>query len=56
MARAKSFFPGGLKFNLAFVKNNHNYEKSVLNVSLDAGCATSPAAQQHQTRQYINET
>ena len=27
MARAKSFFPGGLKFNLASVKYNHNYEK-----------------------------
>ena len=27
MARAKSFFPGGLKFNLASVKNNHNYEE-----------------------------
>ena len=27
MARAKSFFPGGLKFILAFVKNNLNYEK-----------------------------
>ena len=27
MARTKSFFPGGLKFNLASVKNNHHYEK-----------------------------
>ena len=27
MAHAKSFFPGGLKFILASVKNNHNYEK-----------------------------
>ena len=27
MARAKSFFSGGLKFNLASVKNNHHYEK-----------------------------
>ena len=27
MAHAKSFFPGGLKFNVASVKNNHNYEK-----------------------------
>ena len=28
--------------------------KSILNVSLDAGCATSPAAQQHRTRQYCD--
>ena len=27
MARAKSFFPGGLKFSSASVKNNHDYEK-----------------------------
>ena len=52
MARTKSFFSGGLKFNLVSVKNNHNYKKSILNVSLDARCATSPAAQQHRTRQY----
>ena len=43
MSRAKSFFPAGLKFN---------YEnKSILNVSLDAGCATSPAGQHYRTRQ-----
>ena len=53
MSRAKSFFPGGLKFNLDSVKNNHNYEKNILNVSLHAGCATSPAVQQHRTRQHI---
>ena len=29
MARAKSFLPGGLKFILASVKNNHIYEKKV---------------------------
>ena len=27
MTRAKLFFPGGLKFNLASVKNKHNNEK-----------------------------
>ena len=41
MARAKSLFSGGLKVNLAFVKNNHNYKKSILNVSLDAWCTTT---------------
>ena len=29
-------------------------KKSILNVSLDAGCATSPAGQQHRTRQYMH--
>ena len=29
--------------------------KSILNVSLNRGCATSPAAQQHRTRQYIKQ-
>ena len=43
MARSKLFFPAGLKFNLASINNNHSYEKkSILNVSLDAGCAISP--------------
>ena len=51
IACAKPFFPGGLKFNVASVKTNHNNEKSILNVSLDAWWATSPAAQQHRTRQ-----
>ena len=52
MACVKPFFPGGVKFNVASVKNNHNNEKkSILNVALDAWCATSPAAQQHRTRQ-----
>ena len=27
MAHAKSFLPGGLKFNFASVKNNHKYAK-----------------------------
>ena len=31
----KSFFPARLKFNFASVKINNNYEKSILNVSLD---------------------
>ena len=53
MARAKPFFPSGLKFNVASVKNNNNNEKSILNVSLDAWCATSPAVQQHRTQQYL---
>ena len=30
-------------------------KNSILNVSLDAWCATSPAAQQHRTRQYVNQ-
>ena len=51
MARAKSFFLGGFKFNLASVKIIIIMKKSILDVSLDAGCATSPAAQQHRTRQ-----
>ena len=48
MARAKLFFPGGFKFNLAFVKNNHNYEKKYFECVLGcrvrniAGRATTP--------------
>ena len=49
------FLPVGLKFNLASVKNNHSYEKSIFNVSLDVWCATSPAVQQHRTRQYMSK-
>ena len=45
MAHAEPFFPGGLKFNIASDENNHNNgkkKKSILNVSLDAWCATTP--------------
>ena len=48
MARTKSFFLGGLKFNFACVKNNYNYERkyfecvSVCRVCNISGSAKTP--------------
>ena len=45
------FFPGWFKFKFASVKKITMMKKSILNMSLDEGCETSPAVQQHRTRQ-----
>ena len=55
MASAKNFFfLVGYNFIFSSVKKKINKirKKSILNVSLDAGCETSPDAQKHWTQQY----